>query len=102
MSETTRQHAAGVLLRMGVSMRMRGWDDLLTIVTLAAESPEPPDTAVLYAYAAEAAGVGIQTVRSRCSRAIRDALARGLPGVPAEMSAGAFIAAAAELVRREG
>ena len=101
MSETTRQRAAGVLLRMGVSMRTRGWDDLLTIVLLAAQSSEPPDTAALYARAAEAAGVSVQTVRNRCSRAIRDALARGLPGLPQKMSAGEFIARAAALVRRE-
>ena len=100
MSKETRQRAAGVLLRMGVSMRTRGWDDLLTVVLLAAESPEAAPAA-LYRRAAGSAGVSVQTVRNRCSRAIRDALARGLPGLPAEMPAGEFIARAAALVRRE-
>ena len=100
MSETTRQRAAGVLLRMGVSMRTRGWDDLLTVVLLAAESPEAAPAA-LYWRAAGSAGVSVQTVRSGCTRAIRSALTRGLPGLPPEMSADEFIARAAALVRQE-
>ena len=101
MSETTKQRAVGVLLRLGVSMRTRGWEYLLAVVTLAAESPEPPDTAALYRYAADAAGVSVQTVRRGCAGAVKSAFVRGLPGLPQEVTVEAFIALAAEQVRRE-
>ena len=100
MSETKRQRAAGVLLRMGVSMRTKGWEYLLAVVLLASEQPEAAPV-VLYRLAADAAGVGVQTVRGGCARAVKSALTRGLPGLPPEMSADEFIARAAALVRQE-
>ena len=100
MSETTKQRAVSVLLRLGVSMRTRGWEYLLAVVTLAAESPEPPDTAALYRNAADAAGVSVQTVKNGCAGPVKSALSRGLPVLPPAMSAEAFIAHAAALVRQ--